>query len=80
VKELSFGFMIILTTAAMLGGLIGYAMVDMSMNAAWEYYEKVSFWTIFSSVSIMISLAALTVGFKIISAARLDPVHHLRQE
>ena len=80
VKGLSFEFMIILTIAAILGGLIGYTMVDISMDAAWEYYEKVNIWTIFISVSIMILLAALTTGFKIVRAARLNPVKHLRTE
>ena len=80
VKGLSFEFIIILTIAATIGGLIGYTMVDISMDAAWEYYEKVNIWTIFISVSIMILLAVLTTGFKIVSAARLNPVKHLRAE
>ncbi len=80
VKGLSFEFMMILTIASTIGGLIGYTMVDISMDAAWEYYEKVSIWTITISISIMILLAVLTTGFKIISAARLNPVKHLRTE
>jgi ABC-type antimicrobial peptide transport system permease subunit len=80
VKGLSFEFMIILTIASTIGGLIGYTMVDISMDAAWEYYEKVSIWTITISILIMILLAVLTTGFKIISAARLNPVKHLRAE
>lgn len=80
VKGLSFEFMIILTIASTIGGLIGYTMVDISMDAAWEYYERVNISTIIISILIMILLAVLTTGFKIVSAARLNPVKHLRTE
>jgi len=80
VKEISFEFILILTVASVLGGFIGYLMVDLSMNAAWEYYERINVLTIAISVAIMILLAIVTTGFKIISAARLNPVKNLRTE
>ncbi len=80
VKEISFEFILILTIASLLGGFIGYTMVDISMDAAWEYYERVNIWTIFISISILISIAILTAGLKVIHAARLNPVTHLRTE
>jgi ABC-type antimicrobial peptide transport system permease subunit len=66
--------------ASLLGGAIGYSMVDLSMDAAWEYYEKVGVVTIITSVGIMVLLAVLTVGFKTINAARMNPVKNLRTE
>ena len=80
VTLISFDFMIILIFASLLGGAVGFAMVDLSMDAAWEYYEKVSIITLSTSVTIMILLAVLTVGFKTINAAQMNPVKNLRAE
>lgn len=80
VREISFEFLLVLTIASILGGLIGYTMVDLSMDAAWEYYERVNIGTVGISISIMILLAILTTGLKIVSAARLNPVKYLRTE
>ena len=80
VNEISFEFLLVLAIASILGGIVGYTMVDISMDAAWEYYEKVSIDTMGASIAIMILLAILTVGFKTINAARINPVKNLRTE
>ena len=80
INEISYEFILILAIASILGGIVGYSMVDLSMDAAWEYYEKVSIGTVSASVSILLLLAVLTVGFKIMNAARINPVENLRAE
>ena len=80
VNEISFQFILILTIASIIGGLIGYSMVDISMDAAWEYYKKVNIGTICISIAVMLLLAVLIVGFKIINAARINTVENLRTE
>lgn len=77
---ISFEFLVILMVASLIGGIIGYYMVDFSMDAAWEYYEKVNLTTLTTSISIMVLLAILTVGSKTINAARMNPVDNLRTE
>jgi ABC-type antimicrobial peptide transport system permease subunit len=77
---ISYEFIIILLFACLAGGAIGYVMVDFSLDAAWEYYEKVGPRTIGLSVGIMLLLALLTVGLKIVNAARMNPVQNLRSE
>lgn len=80
VVVISFEFLVILMVASLIGGTIGYYMVDFSMDAAWEYYEKVNLTTLTTSISIMVLLAILTVGSKTINAARMNPVDNLRTE
>ncbi len=80
VGVISFHFIIVLLFASLLGGAVGFKMVDVSMDAAWEYYEKVSLVTIFTSITIMLLLAILTVGFKTIGAAKMNPTKNLRAE
>ncbi|MEZ4947546.1 MAG: FtsX-like permease family protein [Cyclobacteriaceae bacterium] len=80
VGVISYEFILILLFASLLGGIVGFKMVDVSMDAAWEYYEKVSLLTLVTSVMIMFLLAVLTVGFKTIRAARMNPTKNLRSE
>jgi putative ABC transport system permease protein len=77
---ISFQFMLVILVASVIGGIIGYIMVDVSMDAAWEYYEKVTVSTFLSSVGIIFLLAVLTVGYKTITTARMNPVKTLRDE
>ena len=77
---ISFEFLLIILFASLAGGMLGYVMVDISMDAAWEYYEKVSLTTFMASVLILFLLAVLTVGYKTMSTARMNPVKTLRDE
>jgi putative ABC transport system permease protein len=77
---ISFEFVAIILVASVLGGAIGYYMVDVSMDAVWEYYEKVNFLTLATSTGIILLLAALTVGLKTINTAQINPVMALRTE
>lgn len=77
---ISFEFLVVILSGCMIGGIAGYVMVDISMDAAWEYYEKVTFTTFGASLAIIFFLAVLTTGFKTVSTARMNPVKTLRDE
>jgi putative ABC transport system permease protein len=73
-------FVLILLFGSLAGGAAGYAMVNVSLDAAWEYYEKVSPITFIISVAIIFLLAVVTVGYKIASTAGMNPVRTLRDD
>lgn len=73
-------FAIILGVAGVAGSLGGYLMTDMLMSSIWTYYMKMNFIIIGLSVLVMFIMAALTVGFKTVSTASMNPVNTLRDE
>lgn len=73
-------FAIILTAAGAVGSLGGYLLTDMLMSSIWSYYLKMNFVIIGLSLLIMFVMAALTVGFKTVTTASMNPVHTLRDE
>jgi putative ABC transport system permease protein len=79
-RVISLQFLVIILIAAMIGGGVGYVMVDISMDAAWEYYEKVTVATFLISSGIIFGLAIMTVGLKTFTTATMNPVKTLRSE
>jgi putative ABC transport system permease protein len=73
-------FIINLGIATLLGGAAGYYGADMLMDSIWEYYLKLNYVTLSSSVGIMLLIAFLAVGYKTISTALLNPTKTLRDE
>jgi hypothetical protein len=49
-------------------------MVNISLDAAWEYYEKVSAGTFITSTAIIFLVAVIITSYKIVSTARMNPV------
>jgi putative ABC transport system permease protein len=49
---ISFEFLLVILLASLAGGMVGYKMVDVSMDAAWDYYERVTLTTFATSVVI----------------------------
>lgn len=80
IHVISFEFLLVILFASLVGGIVGYVMVDFSMDAAWEYYEKVSVTTFGASVLITLLLAIATMGYKTIMTAKMNPVKTLRNE
>ena len=73
-------FVINLGIATVLGGVLGYFATDGLMDSIWEYYEKLSPVSLTISVIVMILIAVLSVGYKTISTASLNPTKTLRDE
>jgi ABC-type antimicrobial peptide transport system permease subunit len=73
-------FVIIMLIASMLGGVLGYFMIDKMMDAIWEYYLPVNFITLGICVSVLFLVAFVTVGYKTIVTALMNPVNTLREQ
>ena len=73
-------FVINLGIATVLGGTLGYFAADILMDSIWEYYLKLNFITLFTSIIVMIIIAIAAVGYKTISTALLNPTKTLRDE
>ncbi len=77
---ISFEFVLVILVASVFGGTVGYLIADVSMDAAWEYYEKVNLLTLVTSMGIIFLLALVTIGGKTVSTAQMSPVKALRDE
>jgi putative ABC transport system permease protein len=73
-------FAIILSFASVAGGALGYFAADSLIDSIWEYYLKMNYLILGSSVLAMFIMAMLTVGFKTFSTASLNPTKTLRDE
>lgn len=73
-------FIINLGIATIIGGAAGYFAADFLMDVIWEYYLKLNFITLFTSIMAMVAIAVMAVGYKTISTARLNPTKTLRDE
>jgi ABC-type antimicrobial peptide transport system permease subunit len=80
IRVISLEFILIILSGCMVGGAAGYFMVNVSLDSAWEYYEKVGPATFFTSVTIIFFLAVITTGYKIATTAGMNPVKTLRDE
>lgn len=77
---INFEFIVNLGITTLLGGTLGYFATDAIMAVIWEYYLKLNFQTLFTSVSLMLLIAVLAVGYKTVSTAQLNPTKTLRDE
>ncbi len=80
VGVINYEFAVILSVAGVAGGVLGYFAADSLMDSLWEYYLKMNVFILGSSVLAMFVLAMLTVGFKTVSTASLNPTKTLRDE
>jgi len=69
-----------LAISSVLGCVMGYFLVDMLMDSIWDYYQNTNTITFILSVLLLFSISGLTIGFKVISAANMNPVNTLRDE
>lgn len=77
---INFEFVINLGIATAIGGALGYLAADALMDSIWEYYEKLGYLSLALSALAMLGIAVLSVGYKTISTASLNPTKALRDE
>ncbi len=77
---INFEFIVNLGIATVIGGALGYFAADALMGSIWKYYLKLNFATLFVSISSMVLIAIMAVGYKTISTAMLNPTKTLRDE
>jgi ABC-type antimicrobial peptide transport system permease subunit len=73
-------FFVILLLASVIGSIASYFAVDLLMGSIWNYYLSTTTLTFIVSISIMFVVAASVVGYKVFSAASMNPVSTLRDE
>jgi ABC-type antimicrobial peptide transport system permease subunit len=73
-------FVIILILASVLGSVLSYLMADMLMGSIWRYYQSTTPFAFFVSVVAMFLISGTTIGYKVFSAASMNPVNTLRSE
>lgn len=73
-------FVVILSVAALLGSALSYYAVDALMDSIWDYYQPTSTTTFIWSVTTMFGASAIAIGYKVFSAASMNPVKTLRVE
>ncbi|MEP6733896.1 MAG: ABC transporter permease [Chryseolinea sp.] len=73
-------FVIMLVIASVIGTAISIKTVDLMMDSIWDYYLPASYLTIAISVFILFAVSGLAIGYKIFTAASMNPVNTLRTE
>jgi putative ABC transport system permease protein len=73
-------FLIVLLISSVLGSAGGYKMSIMLMDSIWDYFVEINTVTLLLAASIMIVACMATISYKIIIAARRNPVESLRYE
>jgi hypothetical protein len=73
-------FFIILVVASFTGSLLSYFAVDLLMDSIWDYYLATTTVTFVVAISIMFIISAAVVGYKVFTAASMNPVSTLRDE
>jgi ABC-type antimicrobial peptide transport system permease subunit len=73
-------FVIILAVASLLGCALSYVLTGWLMSTIWRYYQDTTLFAFLFSVFIMFLISAATIGYKVLSAASMNPVNTLRNE
>lgn len=77
---INFEFVVNLGIATVVGAAIGYLFSNFLMDSIWEYYLPLGYVSLAISVVAMVIIAILSVGYKTISTASLNPTKTLRDE
>lgn len=73
-------FVVMLIAASLLGSLGGYFLVPMLMSGIWKYYQATTPTALVISVGMMFLISGIAIGYKVFSAASMNPVKTLRVE
>ncbi|MEO7992135.1 MAG: FtsX-like permease family protein [Chryseolinea sp.] len=73
-------FVIILLVASMLGSWASHTMTNLIMGSIWKYYQGVNTLTFVISIGLLLIVSFFTIGYKVISVARMNPVSTLKDE
>ena len=73
-------FLIMLLISSVLGSAMSYFAVEALMDSIWDYYQPTTSLTFAFSVFVLFFISGIAVGYKIFSAASMNPVNTLRVE
>ena len=73
-------FFLVLAVSAIFGCLLGSFLTSMLMAGIWKYYQRPTITSFIFSIAILFIVSMLSIGFKIIRSAQMNPVNVLRNE
>jgi ABC-type antimicrobial peptide transport system permease subunit len=73
-------FVVILLIASVIGSALSYYGVEALMSSIWDYYQPTTSIAFIVSVVIMFLISGVAIGYKVFSAASMNPVNTLRDE
>jgi ABC-type antimicrobial peptide transport system permease subunit len=73
-------FILILSIASILGSWAGFTWCNTIMGSIWKYYQGVNSVTFIFAIGILFSISLITIGYKILAVATINPVNALRDE
>ncbi len=77
---INFEFVVNLGIATIVGGALGYLATNWLMDSIWEYFLPFGVTGLVLSVVVMTLIAFLSVGYKTVTTASLNPTKTLRDE
>ena len=73
-------FVIILVIASILGSWASYTMTNLIMGSIWKYYQSINALTFAISIGLLFTTSFCTIGYKILTVAKMNPVNTLKEE
>jgi putative ABC transport system permease protein len=73
-------FFIILLISSVFGSVAGAFLTDTLMGSIWEFYKSSDTLTFVLSVVVLFAISAVTIGYKIYTTSKINPVTTLRSE
>ena len=73
-------FVIMLIISSVFGSVLSYFSVAGLMDGIWDYYLPATNATFAISIFLLFFISGLTIGYKVFSAASMNPVNTLRTE
>ncbi len=73
-------YAMMLLIASVLGTVAGYYMAEMLLASIWTYYLPIGPGPFIGAVLVLVTIAAATVGGKVLKAATTNPAYTLRDE
>ena len=73
-------FILILLIASTFASILGYFAVSNIMNTIWDYYQPLTLSGLILSIAILVLTSIMTVIYKSISTARMNPTKILRDD
>jgi putative ABC transport system permease protein len=73
-------FVILILIGSVLAVGLGYYLTDLFLSSIWSYYCDFGASPFVASILIILAVAALSVGYRVWTAARSNPVEALRYE
>lgn len=73
-------FIFVLMAASLFGGGLGFMMGNKMMDAIWEYYKNIDLLTLGICIGTLLTVALISVVYKTITTALMNPISALKNE